>query len=187
MKLSYQEIENYNEEELLFKASKEGVQDAATKIFLFYRDLIYGVSLKYLKDKNQAEDAMMEIYLEFINKIKKYEVKNVKSWLHVLTKNYCLMQIRKEKWTEEKMKYLNVVYSEDYFHPIEKMDIEVKENKLNACIDRLKEDQKNCIRSFYFEKKSYQEIADLYSLEWGKIRSFIQNGRRNLKHCMESK
>jgi RNA polymerase sigma factor (sigma-70 family) len=56
---------------------------------------------------------------------------------------------------------------------------------LKKCIDQLKDEQKECIKLFYLEEKCYQEIAESTSYELKKVKSYIQNGKRNLRICMD--
>lgn len=66
--------------------------------------------------------------------------------------------------------------------------IQLKEDnlqKLERCLETLSTEQKKAVELFYLQNKCYKEIAEATGIDWNKIRSFIQNGRRNLKICME--
>lgn len=185
MRISKKHI-NHNDEKLLELAKLETRPEAASTLFNRYSELIYGVCLKYLNVED-ANDAHMDIYHLFLEKIKLHEIENIKSWLYVLTKNHCLGKIRKEKWKEGKINQLNIVYLEEYYHPNFEVIEDNQTQKLKACIDQLIENQKVCIEDFYYSKMSYQEISNARNWTWNQIRSFIQNGRRNLKKCIETK
>ncbi len=156
-----------------------------------YMPLVYGVCLKYLKDRAQAQDGVMAIFEELIVKLPKFEIANFKSWLYVLTKNYCLMLLRKQKSggsvpLEES--HLNFMENEVNVHhegegAVDEEQIEL----LNSCLEKLKVEQKQCVALFYLDSKSYQEIEALTSFELKKVKSYIQNGKRNLKLCMEKR
>ena len=155
-----------------------------------YMALVYGLSLKYLQDEGKAEDNVMTIFEQLTIKLKKYEVNNFKSWLHVLTKNHCLMVLRKEKKSALTIFYDNeLMQSTDGMHPIDEPDHKAisQENALKECITHLPTGQQECIQLFYFKEKSYKEIVGITGYELHKVRSFIQNGRRNLKICIEKK
>jgi len=155
------------------------------QLFERYNALIYGVCLKYLKNETEAEDAFMQVFEKLSKKIPQQEIKNFKSWLHVLVKNHCLEILRQKK------KHLTVSYESDlmqnepFLHPFEEQETEAQFKQLDSCLQQLDSLQQECIQLFYFEKKSYKEIAAFQQLPLGKIRSFIQNGRRNLKICIE--
>jgi RNA polymerase sigma-70 factor (ECF subfamily) len=151
-----------------------------------------GLCYKYLQDRGKAEDAVMSIFEELIEKVKRQKIEKFDKWLHVLSKNHCLMALRKEN-----KKSLTVIYDSDLMqnegdlHPEddwfeEDLDEEMLK-KLEFCLKKLPDEQQSCIRQHYFMKKSYKEIANFMNKDSNKIRSYIQNGRRNLKNCIERK
>ncbi|CAN5432838.1 sigma-70 family RNA polymerase sigma factor [soil metagenome] len=151
-----------------------------------YMDLVFGVCLKYFKDAEKSQDAVMDIFEELITKLKQHEVVNFKGWLHVLARNFCLMQLRSPrnmKTTEFNAEFMQ---SEQITHlPNEALEKEATFKKLEECMDKLPADQKQSIQLFFEEKKCYNEIAEITGYEWNKVRSYIQNGKRNLKICLE--
>ncbi len=151
-------------------------------------DLVFGVCLKYFKDAEKSKDAVMEIYIELSTKLKVHEVEHFKGWLHVLARNYCLMQLRSPrnlKTTEFNPAFMQ---SEENTHLIGEQE-EKEENfkKMEACMETLPEEQKQSVQLFYLQNKCYNEIAAITGYDWNKVRSYIQNGRRNLKICMDGK
>ena len=167
----------------LFRTS--GNMDVLAVLFQRYMDLLYGVCLKYLKQPESAKDAVMQIFEELVAKLPKHEVDNFKSWLYTLAKNYCLMQLR----TPKNLK--TTEFNPDSMQLEEEMHlngVQVKEEnlqKLERCLQTLSTEQKVAVELFYLQNKCYKEIAEATGIEWNKVRSFIQNGRRNLKICME--
>ena len=153
-----------------------------------YIHLVYGVCLKYLEDREQSKDAVSHIFENLIIEIPKFEIDNFKSWLYVVTKNHCLMQIRKNKASKKKMdEFVEEKFMESttILHPIDETEDTDLEGVLKRCIEKLKDQQKDSINLFYFEKKCYREIADTMQVSEKKIKSLIQNGKRNLKICIE--
>ena len=167
----------------LFRTS--GNMEVLAALFQRYMDLLYGVCLKYLKQPEAAKDAVMQIFEELVAKLPKHEVDNFKSWLYTLAKNYCLMQLR----TPKNLK--TTEFNPDSMQLEEEMHlngIQVREEnlqKLERCLQTLSSEQKKAVELFYLQNKCYKEIAEATGIEWNKVRSFIQNGRRNLKICME--
>ena len=151
-----------------------------------YMQLVFGSCLKFYKNESDAEDAVMDIYEKIRVKTLSSKVTYFKSWLYTVTRNHCLEQLRKQSTRADKQNTADLMYYEDVFHPdtVEK-DREV--NLLHECISALDDLQRSCIELFYFKKMAYAEIADHMNLTMGKVRSRIQNGRRNLKICMEKK
>ena len=178
-------IETLSDEALLDAFKESADQQMLAQLYLRYTDLVYGVCLKYLKDGEAAKDAVMNIYHELLIKLQSHEVENFKSWLYVVAKNHCLTQLRKEKKMVTVEFTPAVMQSEDFTHLDNVLEKENELKKLEFCIENLPGEQKQSIRLFYLENKCYNEIVDTTGFEWNKVRSLIQNGRRNLKICME--
>ncbi len=177
-----------NDEELLQLFDRNGSLDTLGVLYSRYMHLVYGVSLKYLGNREDAKDVVMQIFEKLIIDLPGQEVRNFKSWLYVLTKNYCLMQIRSNKSAGGRMEGYKIerefMESEQEMHPIDKEDHSVEE-ALKQCIEQLKIEQKQCIELFYYQKLCYQEIAEKLKMSEKKVKSYLQNGKRNLKICLE--
>ena len=167
----------------LFRTS--GNMDVLAVLFQRYMDLLYGVCLKYLKQPETAKDAVMQIFEELVAKLPRHEVENFKSWLYTLAKNLCLMQLRTPKNLKTTEFNPDSMQLEEEVHL---NGIQLKEEnlqKLERCLETLSIEQKKAVELFYLQNKCYKEIAEATGIDWNKVRSFIQNGRRNLKICME--
>ncbi len=177
---------NQTDKELLAAFKQSGDMNQLSALYQRYMDLVFGVCLKYFKEAERSKDAVMEIYIELCKKLPMHEVENFRGWLHVLARNYCLMQLRTPrnlKTTEFNPAFM---HSGLELHP-ENEQLVKEENlsKLENCLKTLPDDQKKSVELFYLQNKCYNEIAAITGHEWNKVRSFIQNGRRNLKLCME--
>ena len=149
-----------------------------------YTLVLFGVSMKYLKNENNAKDAVQQIFLKAINEIPKYEITYFKSWVYMVAKNHCLMQLRNKNITHE---ITDHTFFEDEAFDIESLQQKDKEEQLlTLALPFLNEDQKQCIEMFYFQKKSYQNIVDETSYTLMQVKSHIQNGKRNLKIIIEN-
>jgi RNA polymerase sigma factor (sigma-70 family) len=156
------------------------------ELFQRYMELVYGVCLKYLKHPENAQDSVIAIFEELVVKLQKHEVDNFKSWLYTLAKNHCLMRLRSEKKQPFVDFDVELMQSEENVHLNGELEKEENFKKLDYCLGQLQEEQRKVIELFYLQGKCYNEIAGTTGIEWNKVRSFIQNGRRNLKICMDS-
>jgi len=179
-------IENLATDDALLKQYQSTAdQQSLAILYLRYTDLVYGTCMKYLKDAEASKDAVMNIYQELMNKLQTHTVDNFKSWLYVVAKNHCLMQLRKEKKTIT-IEFQPVhMQSEDFTHLDTVLEKEKDLQRLERCIEGLHEEQNRVIKMFYLESKCYNEITSITGIEWNRVRSLIQNGRRNLKTCMD--
>ncbi len=147
--------------------------------------LVYGLCLKYLKNRDDSQDAAMAIYEHTSAKLLSTEVQHFKSWLYMVTKNHCLMELRKsnpEIHADIFMESAEAVHLNN-----EKVELEKDFEALEACIEELKAEQKKCVMLFFLEKKSYNQVNEETGIDLKKVKSHIQNGKRNLKMCLESK
>lgn len=155
------------------------------ELYSSYVHLVYGVCLKYLKSREDSKDAVMDIYEVVAEKLLHQEVKSFRSWLYAVTKNHCLVKLRKTGEVSIDSIYMEI---DPHLHLYEEREVlEDNLQKLEACIEQLKDNQRSCVDLFYLKNFSYQKIADELVLETKHVKSYIQNGKRNLKICMEAK
>lgn len=169
------------DEDLLQIIRNEGNDLAFETLYKRYVHLVFGVCLKYVKDEFEAEEITSKIFIELAGKIKRFEINHFKSWLHTVTKNECYMFLRKQKH----------IFTQDGIELIKQHEddsIDYKENQLTQLEEVLKElkpPQDICVKLFYLENKSYQEIAEMLKMSLNHVKSAIQNGKRNLKIALE--
>jgi len=180
--------ESKEDHQLLQEYMEQGNLDVLGELFGRYMHLVFGVALKYFSNRELAKDAVNQIFERLITEIPKFEIQNFKSWLFVVTKNFCLMEIRKEKTHRSKFEKFSAdqnMESSELLHPIDEVPDSSVENNLNYCIERLKLEQRQCVELFYYQEKGYKEIAEELEFAEKKVKSYIQNGKRNLKICLE--
>ena len=161
-------------------------------LFQRYTHLIFGVCLKYLKDEDEAQDASMQIFEKLLVDLKKHEVQQFKAWLHMVCKNFCLMQLRSEatklKHDKEMHKDFSALMESNYdLHLTIENTKEIQLTHMEECIKGLNNEQRLCVELFYLQEKSYQEVSETTNLTMNNVKSYIQNGKRNLKNCIESR
>jgi RNA polymerase sigma factor (sigma-70 family) len=175
----------FTDKELVDLYKKSTGLDALGELYRRYMDLVYGVCLRYLKDSEAAKDAVMQLFEELVIKLKKHEVENFKPWLYQVAKNYCLMQLRLSKKLKTVEINPSLMQNEQNVHLNGVLEKEENLQKMEHCMKTLTDEQRTVIQLFYLEGKCYNEIVESTGHEWSRVRSFIQNGRRNLKLCME--
>ena len=162
-------LENKSDGELLQAYLLSGNLEILGALYSRYMPLVYGLCLKYFKERERSRDAVMDIFEKLITELERHKVENFRSWLYVLTKNYCLMLLRGMK--KEPVITVDLEENEYFFmenmpglHPQDEGD-DKNTKLLEHCIDRLKKEHKDCIRLFYYDNKCYREIADVINIE----------------------
>lgn len=155
-----------------------------------YSHLVLGLSIKYLNDEDDAKDAVMHIFEKLMSDLLKFEITYFKSWLYTFSKNHCLIVIRNRKTKLNKELELknyesNFMETEDVLHLNTAVEKEKQISNLEQAISELNIEQRKCIELFYLKEQSYQEIVITTGYSLNEVKSYIQNGKRNLKIKLE--
>jgi len=178
--------------ELIVEITSGKSRLAVGELYKRYAHLMFGVGLKYLKSKMEAEDVVMHLFEKLEGKIIKNEsgknkIKNVKNWLYTVTKNDCLMKLRKTKILTTDIETTLLFKEDDSQNNLTEMHLkEIKLEVLEKAIFKLKDVQQVCIELFYLKGKCYDQITVETGFELKKVKSYIQNGKRNLKLILEN-
>jgi RNA polymerase sigma-70 factor (ECF subfamily) len=185
-------INKLSDSELLNEIAFNQNKLAIGELYHRYAHLIFGVALKYLKNKSDAEDVVMLIFENVEKKIKTSHtntklIKHLKNWLYTITKHECLMALRKKNIQTSPIEYTLLTKADTSIENLESFRIkDFKLELLEAAIEKLKPNQKICIEAFYINNKSYDIIAKETGFELKKVKSYVQNGKRNLKILLEN-
>jgi RNA polymerase sigma factor (sigma-70 family) len=174
-------LKNLKDEELLHLYKTKKSAEVFGIIYERYSHLVYGVCLKYLKNTDNAKDAMMQIFEKLFSDLHRHDIQIFKAWLYRVAQNHCFMQLRSQNYLVKSVDFFydaGVEY-DDAVHPM--VEKERMFEKMESAIEELTADQKNCILLFYIEKKTYHEIMQQTGLTFMQVKSNIQNGKRNLK------
>lgn len=199
------------DEELIRRYQQTGNLALVADLYQRYAAMIFGVCLKYLKDEEDSKDVSRSLFEKLVKVLKENEVQNFKSWLHVIVRNQCLMHLRTQKTRNEKTVSFNDRFSAGkgseneesaetfdksatssmenqlFWNPNDEDLLEENLNLLEKVIEQLPIEQRTCIDLFYLKEKCYKEISELTGYEINKVKSYIQNGKRNLKIYLEKK
>ena len=173
------------DEVLLAEYRSHGDGDVLGLLLCRYTGLLFGVARKYLKDTHLAEDAVQQVFLKVLTSLPDDEIPNFKGWLYVLTRNHCIQYLRKAGRHQEKE--LPEIGLAD---PIELPDFDLHEDvigQMHEALEGLQPDQRTAIVLFYIEKYSYEQIMAATGFSFMQVKSFIQNGKRNLKNSILKK
>lgn len=155
-----------------------------------YTLLLFGVCMKYLKNEDEAKDSVQQIFLKAITELHKYKVEYFKSWIYMVAKNHCLMKLRDRpgKFTADLTESMaGVLVEEESEQRLQHLERDRTLELMNIALEELNEAQKRCLTLFYLEKKSYQDIADSTGFTILNVKSYIQNGKRNLRILLGKK
>ncbi len=155
-----------------------------------HMELVYAVCYNYLRDEDEAKDAVMHLFEQLVTDLRRHDVQQFQPWLHSVARNYCLMQLRKKQThplialptgTSDGHTDDGLVLADD---GQDDLDLEEDLTRLDACLQTLPTEQRTCLTLFYLEQKSYTDVAHLTGYDLKQVKSYLQNGRRNLKLCL---
>jgi RNA polymerase sigma factor (sigma-70 family) len=173
------------DEDLLHAYRDDGDKEWLGHLLQRYTTLLLGVTLKYLKNKSLAEDAVQQVFLKALTHLTAEEIKNFKGWLYILTRNHCLQQLRDNIPMADEATLAHIPATEE-----DKEEIRWREHTLqqiNDAIELLNEEQRRSIHLFYLKMYSYEQIIAETGYTFMQVKSFIQNGKRNLKTILLKK
>jgi RNA polymerase sigma-70 factor (ECF subfamily) len=164
-------------DEELISSSKAGDQCALGGLWDRYAHLLYGVAMKYMKEPEVAKDMVVELFTDLPGMFKVHTIGKFRPWVHTVMRNRCLQELRKLKRLEplEAIQWSEADATEE--QQLHEYDLQ----KLEQAIERLDRDQRVCVTLFHLEQNSYKQIAEITGMTTEKVRSHIQNGRRNLR------
>jgi len=175
-----------SDSELLDYYYNDGNQQWMGILLERYTLLLLGVCMKYLKDENDAKDCVQQIFLKVLTEASKYKIDYFKSWLYMVAKNHCLMRLRAQQGKKVKEVTENVAVAQEE-DKTELLQNETTYDLLEEAIKELNEEQQQSVILFYLKKNSYQQISEKTGYSLLQVKSYIQNGKRNLKLIIEKK
>ena len=187
------DIKTQSDENLVINYQNTKNNLVVGELFKRHSLMCYAVCMKYLKNDDAANDATMNIFEKLFTDLQKHQINNFKSWLHTVCKNHCLILLRKPNVlvsideSEEENSHLFMQLSNVLNHDDNKHEKEEKLQVLEQSIFELKDKQRECIELFFLKQKSYQEISKQTGYTENEVKSYIQNGKRNLKILLEQK
>lgn len=179
-------INRLTDEELLDAYKKTGHTEYFGALYNRYMPLLYGVCLKYLQHTQDAQDAVMQLFEYLLPRVSDYEIGVFRTWLHSVVRNHCLQILRKEKRGMTVELRADLMESDEIGYLLEKEEPESERmDALRQCMAKLPNEQRTCLTLFFIDKLSYADIVATTGYTLSRVKSYIQNGKRNLKICIE--
>ncbi|HBF88441.1 MAG TPA: RNA polymerase subunit sigma-24 [Bacteroidales bacterium] len=175
-----------SDSELISKYKETDASVYFAELYKRHTRFCFLVCMKYLKDDENSKEAVLQIFEKLLSDIKRHEIVNFKPWLHTVTKNHCLHIIRDQSYKLKREKELKKDYetfmeSDEVLYHANEIDKEEMIVKLEYGMIKLKDEQRLCIELFYLQDKCYEEVAEVTGFTMNEVKSYIQNGKRNLK------
>ena len=185
-------IRQLTDNELVEKFRSTGDNLCIGELFSRYRHLVFGVCMKYLRDEDESQDVQMQVFEKLLKDLGRHNIDQFKGWLYTVAKNECLMYLRSKKSQKAREMELrkdsvSVMELGMIVHPDGVTETERQLQTMESSLQELNENQRRCLELFYLEKKCYQEITTVTGYSLNEVKSFIQNGKRNLKILLTKK
>ncbi len=152
-----------------------------------YTLLLLGVCMKYLKNEEEARDAVQQIFLKALTEIPKYKIDFFKSWLYTIARNHCLMKLRDKNRKPVEINENLILRDETDNSQLTHLLRDQQYTHMAEALSELTTEQRNCITLFYLEKQTYQQISEKTGFNYMQVKSYIQNGKRNLRILLEKR
>jgi RNA polymerase sigma-70 factor (ECF subfamily) len=170
------------DEQLLLAYRTSGESHWLGYLLQRYTVLLLGVAVKYLKDRDEAQDAVQQIFLKAITHLPAGEIQNFKGWLYILMRNHCLQLLRDKSYKapEEVLQHVPAEEAQEEAY-------NYTPGQMSEALSQLNSEQQTCVVCFYLKKMSYQQIMEQTGFSFAQVKSYIQNGKRNLKMILSRK
>lgn len=181
------DIKTMTDDELVAYYKQTGDRAVIAEIYNRYAYLLFGVCMKYMKNEPDAKEALMQVFEKLYESLRIYEIGHFKSWFYSVTKHHCLYLLTHSKEYSYEEKDLSWKTPKEFVEFGDDLTLsghlenEDLTKRLQKAMEQLKEEQRICVDLFYLKEKSYQEVQELTNFSYMQVKSYIQNGKRNLK------
>lgn len=185
--MSQDPFNHITDQELLARYYDEHNNDWLGILLQRYTLLLFGVCMKYMKNEEEARDCVQQIFVKVITELPRYQVEFFKAWIYTIARNYCLMRLRDSHGRQTSLSDTMLAEWDDEEGKTRHWEKERLLEWMGQALDELGKEQKLCVTLFYLEKRSYQEIATTTGFTLMQVKSYIQNGKRNLRLMIEKR
>lgn len=165
---------------------RDGRHSALAEVYRCTSAKLFGICLRILKDRSEAEDALQDVYLNVWRKAGSYDPARASpiSWLAALARNRAIDHARSSGRRREDPAELAEAIADDGDTAPDLIDRFEQSQRLHGCLDRLDEHQRQAIRAAFLEGFTYSELADRADVPLGTMKSWVRRGLLRLKECL---
>lgn len=165
-----------------------GERAALAEVYKATHAKLFGIALRILKDRKDAEDAVQDIYVSLWQKADRYEQGRASpiSWLAIFARNRVIDRLRRRKSRSGDMPVEAAEWVADATPlPEEQMMDAEREARVHACLAGLEQAQGEAIRAAFLDGQTYASLAERQGVPLGTMKSRIRRGLARLKTCLE--
>ncbi len=167
----------------------EGDTSAFSILVERYKDLIYTLALRMIKNREEAEEVSQDTFIKVYKSLSKFKGDSkFSTWIYKVTYNTCLDRLKKLKRTQN-----TVAINEFTEHEVKTLDsalatLEIKERKeaIQKCINMLPSNDSFLLTLYYFEEQSLDEIAKIVNLKPNNVKIKLYRSRKKLASVLRA-
>jgi len=146
---------------------------------------LFGVTLRILKDRGEAEEALQEVYVKVWQRADRFrpDVASPISWLVAIARNHCLDLLRKRRPTSDGIDAA-IEVADDGPDPEKAAIGSAEKRRIDECLDQLEEDRADAVRGAYLDGYAYQELAERHGVPLNTMRTWLRRSLMRLKDCL---
>lgn len=163
-----------------------GNREAFTDLYSATSPKLFGVCLRILNNRAEAEDALQEVYIKIWRDASKFAPSDFSpmSWLIAIARNHAIDRIRASKPVAVDVDEMADL-SDEAANPEKEAILSSDRRGIERCLDELPEARAVAIRGAYLEGYSYQELAEQQKIPLNTVRTWLRRGLLKLKECLE--
>ena len=175
------------EDQQLIQQIARGDSKAFGLLLEKYQDLVYGLSLKMVKEKSIAEDMTQETWMKVIKNAEKYSpVGSVKSWILQIHRNLVMDYFRQSKKWKNNEDIEDIEISDDAENAFESIQSQEQKSAFDQVFSALEERDKIVLTLVIVEELSYAEISKELGLSVGSIKTIVFRAKKELQTQLQS-
>ena len=185
-------IDQLSDEELIRLYQDREDEEYVGELYNRHSDKIYVVARNMVNDRDAAQDIVMSVFEKVLKNLLTTDVQSFSNWVFIIAKNECNQYLRSSsnnakrmtEWGENQRNTFENVENDGLERLLnEEQDYQTR-NRVQSAIEQLKEEQKICVVLFYYEGKSYRDIAYDTGYSENEVKSYLQNGKKNLEKLL---